>query len=64
MKKKAHKSLKNLTDEALSKGLKLDDLLREWFETKSSNDPGVTPDGAYYQGARSFKAFLQTKLPR
>ncbi|MGD1025432.1 MAG: hypothetical protein ABR880_21825 [Candidatus Sulfotelmatobacter sp.] len=57
-------SLRDLKEEATSKEFSLDDLLKEWFETKSTNDPAVTLEDRYYQGASSFRAFLQEKLRR
>jgi hypothetical protein len=38
----------------------LDAFLQEWLETR--NDPSLKPEDRYYQGACSFRAFLQKKL--
>jgi hypothetical protein len=58
MKKK--KALRKLKQEISSQ--QLDAFLQEWLQTK--NDPSLKPDDPYYQGASSFRAFLQNKLPQ
>jgi hypothetical protein len=62
------KKLQKLAHQATSKGLDLDHLLQEWTELKIEEHPvttvdqGSTTNQAFYQGAKSFKQFLQHKL--